>query len=364
MSDDFSFYLYKKEFSYKLLKKRRRGRILHMTTVYFVRHAEPDYTNHNDMERPLTIKGKEDSKLVTKYLQDKNIDIVLSSPFVRSMETVKDFADSFGLAIQVVEDFRERKIDTVWIEDFNQFAKQQWNDFDYKLSDGECLREVQMRNIDALMQVIREYRDKNIVIGSHGTSMSTIINYYKPTFGYQDFEKIRTIMPWVVKLTFQGDELIQMNDVNLRLVIKRADINSEDARILIDELSDELQKITGNSGRASFHDADIHNPRSLFVVAMEEDIAVGCGAFRELSDNTAEVKRMYSRKKSVGVGGRILTYLEEQGKELGYSRFVLETRKCNEKAVSFYQRHGYKVIKNYGKYVEMPEAVCFEKILK
>ncbi len=25
-----------------------------MTTVYFIRHAEPDYTNHSDAERPLS----------------------------------------------------------------------------------------------------------------------------------------------------------------------------------------------------------------------------------------------------------------------------------------------------------------------
>ena len=95
------------------------------------------------------------------------------------------------------------------------------------------------------------------------------------------------------------------------------------------------------------------------MVALEGEVAVGCGAFRELSDDTAEIKRMYAKKKSGGVGGRILVFLEEQAKELGYSRFVLETRKCNEKAVSFYQRHGYRVIRNYGKYAQRQEAVCF-----
>ena len=60
------------------------------------------------------------------------------------------------------------------------------------------------------------------------------------------------------------------------MIIKPSDINSFEARTLIDELSDELQTITGNSGRASFYDKDINNPRSLFVVAMEKDVAVGC----------------------------------------------------------------------------------------
>lgn len=186
-----------------------------MTTVYFVRHAEPDYKNHNDMERPLTLKGKEDSKLVTDYLKEKEIEIVLSSPYVRAVQTVKDFADSYGHTITTVSDFRERKIDSNWIEDFNRFAEQQWKDFDYKLSDGESLREVQIRNVDALRQVIKEYPDKNIVIGSHGTALSTIINYFEPSFGFSHFQKIRTIMPWIVKFTFQGDELVHIEEINV-----------------------------------------------------------------------------------------------------------------------------------------------------
>ncbi|MGF7145871.1 2,3-bisphosphoglycerate-dependent phosphoglycerate mutase [Anaerotaenia torta] len=188
-----------------------------MTTIYFVRHAEPDYTNHNDMERPLTPKGKEDSKLVTHYLKDKNINIVLSSPYARAVDTVKDFADSFGLPIHTIEDFRERKVDNVWIEDFNKFTELQWKDFHYKLSDGECLKEVQERNINALLQVLTAHKDKNIVIGSHGTAISTILNYFDPTYGFDDFQRIRHIMPWIVKLTFQGKQLADVEEIKLNL---------------------------------------------------------------------------------------------------------------------------------------------------
>lgn len=87
-----------------------------MTTVYFVRHAEPNYNNHNDFTRELTDKGMKDRKLVTQFLSDKNIDIVISSPYKRAVDTVKDFADYYGLNIGIVDNFRERKIETVWID--------------------------------------------------------------------------------------------------------------------------------------------------------------------------------------------------------------------------------------------------------
>ena len=128
-----------------------------MTNIYFVRHAEPNYENHDDRHRELTEKGLRDREAVTDYLMDKEIHAVLSSPYQRAVDTVKHFADARGMEIELVEDFRERKVDSVWIEDFNAFAKMQWADFSYKLTDGECLREVQERNIAALMETARRH---------------------------------------------------------------------------------------------------------------------------------------------------------------------------------------------------------------
>ena len=121
-----------------------------MTTIYFIRHAEPNYNNHNDMERELTLKGLIDRELVTSYLSNKNIEILLSSPYKRSIDTIQHFADRVGLRISLIDNFKERRIDSVWVDDFNEFCKQQWNDFSYKLSDGETLKEVQERNIQEI----------------------------------------------------------------------------------------------------------------------------------------------------------------------------------------------------------------------
>ena len=62
-----------------------------MTIVYFVRHAEPNYENYDDRNRELTAKGLADRKIVTNYLADKGIEAVLSSPYKRAIDTVRDF---------------------------------------------------------------------------------------------------------------------------------------------------------------------------------------------------------------------------------------------------------------------------------
>ena len=184
-----------------------------MTKVYFIRHAEPDYSNHDDLLRPLTEKGMQDSKIVTDYLTNKNIDVVLSSPYKRAVMTLEDFAGKFGFKIETIDDFHERVVGGEWIDNFHEFSKNQWADFDYKLEGGESLHEVQARNIAALKEVLRKYDGKNIAIGSHGTALSTIINYYDKSFNYADFEKIRDVMPWVVAFEFEGEKCVSIKNL-------------------------------------------------------------------------------------------------------------------------------------------------------
>lgn len=196
-----------------LYEKRKWGH--NMTCIYFVRHAEPNYHNHDDMTRELSDKGLLDRRLVTEFLSDKSIDVVLSSPYKRAVDTVKEFAQKQGLEIETVHDFRERRVDSQWIEDFDSFCRQQWRDFDYKLSDGETLREVQQRNISALQEVLVRYKNKNVVVGSHGTALSTIIHFYDTSWGYEDFQRIRGLMPWVVRLDFEGNTCVRIVTINL-----------------------------------------------------------------------------------------------------------------------------------------------------
>ncbi len=175
-----------------------------MNKVYFVRHAKPDFNVHDDFNRPLSEEGINDSKKVTEFLKDKNITKIFSSPYKRSVDTIKDFADFNNLSIELVEDFRERKVSNNWIKDFNGFAEKQWNDFNYSLEDGENLMEVQDRNIGALHKLLNENNNENILIGTHGTALSTIINYYDNTFNYKDFNMIKNVMPLIVIIKFKG----------------------------------------------------------------------------------------------------------------------------------------------------------------
>ncbi len=185
-----------------------------MTELYFVRHAEPDYSNHNDMTRPLTEKGMQDRLLAVEFLKNKNICAVYSSPFKRAVDTVQPLADRLNLPVVTDADFRERRVDSVWVEDFDAFSRQQWADFDFRLTDGETLRTVEERNLAALHRLLQTHRDSAVAIGSHGTALSTIIHHYVSSFGYDSFKSIQKLMPWVVRFSFEDENCVLITEYN------------------------------------------------------------------------------------------------------------------------------------------------------
>lgn len=102
------------------------------------------------------------------------------------------------------------------------------------------------------------------------------------------------------------------------------------------------------------------------IVCYEDEIAVGCGAFKEYEPTVAEIKRMFvlPEKRSKGIASTVLNALEIWAKENGFQQAILETSNQLTNAISLYQKSGYEVIPNYGQYIDVESSVCMKKILK
>lgn len=102
------------------------------------------------------------------------------------------------------------------------------------------------------------------------------------------------------------------------------------------------------------------------IVLYEDDKPVACGAIREFSPSSMEVKRMYTIPgyRGKGIATQVLNELEKWAAELHYEKCVLETGYRQPDAIHLYTKQGYKQIPNYGKYVNMENSACFEKGLK
>ncbi len=102
------------------------------------------------------------------------------------------------------------------------------------------------------------------------------------------------------------------------------------------------------------------------VVAYEDDKPVSCGAIKEYSPSTMEIKRMYTLPefRGKGIATKVLNELEKWVKELSCEKCILETGKKQPEAIALYNKNGYKSIPNYGQYAGVENSVCFEKEMK
>lgn len=82
----------------------------------------------------------------------------------------------------------------------------------------------------------------------------------------------------------------------MAIIVTTENPHHEEAVALVQELSAELGPLYGTDGSALFTPADVTVPRSAFVIAWLDGMAVGCGALRPMDDERiAEIKRMFVR---------------------------------------------------------------------
>jgi GNAT superfamily N-acetyltransferase len=104
----------------------------------------------------------------------------------------------------------------------------------------------------------------------------------------------------------------------------------------------------------------------VFLVVRDDDgRAIGCGGVCRFDTTRAELKRMYVRPESrgLGLGRRLLVELEEHARALGYAGLVLETGDRQPESVGLYVSAGFDRIPCYPPYSERSLSLCFEKRL-
>jgi putative acetyltransferase len=145
----------------------------------------------------------------------------------------------------------------------------------------------------------------------------------------------------------------------------RADSSNADFVTLVDLLNADL----------AIRDGDDHEFYQQFnglealknvVVAYDNDVAIGCGAFKKFDAYSVEIKRMYTKQEARGKGlaTMVLKELEAWVKENSYTSSILETGFKQPEAIALYKKNGYSLIPNYGQYKGVETSVCFKKMLQ
>lgn len=175
-------------------------------------------------KNPLSVEGEERAKELSLIEEMQNIDLVISSNYVRAISTAKYLAHQNNLDINIMEDFGERKFGiNSWDEKPKNFTQRQLEDENYKMQNGESRKETADRMYDVLLKILNKYSGKRIAIVSHATAITYLFmkmfDYQKGTMNI-DFNGIKVIdenfvwnAPEVFKLEFDNNEIVSVENV-------------------------------------------------------------------------------------------------------------------------------------------------------
>ncbi len=95
--------------------------------------------------------------------------------------------------------------------------------------------------------------------------------------------------------------------------------------------------------------AAIMPPKGIICILEVDGEAEGMGVLKKLEEGVGEIKRMYirSRTRGMGYGKGLLKWLEEKAGEFGFSALRLDTAEFAEAAVHIYRKAGFKEIGKY-----------------
>lgn len=149
------------------------------------------------------------------------------------------------------------------------------------------------------------------------------------------------------------------------MTIKRTNSSDVGFVALVRLLDAELRELDGDD-HAFYAQLNTIDQIGHAVVAWDGEQAVGCGAIREYGDGVMEVKRMYvlPERRGEGIAMLVLQELEAWSVELQVRELILETGKRQPAAIALYEKSGYAVIPNYGKYAAVDNSVCFKKLMR
>lgn len=157
--------------------------------IYFVRHCIAD-GQHKDS--PLTTVGIRQAHLLSVFLTKQNITIdkVISSPYLRAVESIKPFAGVIKKDIQIDERLQERILSNEPVDDWIDVLEHSFNDHDFTLPGGESANDAKKRANKVLEMINSDDNITNALIVSHGNLLALLFQQYDKNFGFKQWKEL------------------------------------------------------------------------------------------------------------------------------------------------------------------------------
>lgn len=173
-----------------------------MDKLILVRHSETE-GQHEDS--PLTKGGIRQAQVLAAFLDKYGYDMdrIITSPYLRAVETIKPFARKKGIQIETDERLEERVLSHDPLDDWEEVLHETFQDPHLKLNGGESSIEAK----DRVLSLIDELENQdcgNVLLVTHGNLLALLLQKYNREIGFYDWKRLSR--PDVFLVQRQGGE--------------------------------------------------------------------------------------------------------------------------------------------------------------
>ena len=202
-----------------------------MTEIYLIRHSEKMRGPTNmwevfDRIQPLSVRGEEKAKALLNMECLRNADVAYTSPFARTLATLRYLMEADGFSITMDERLRELDFGGDIMKmgpppqggkpprpDPNDIRVRQWQDRDLADVGGESLNQCCARMAEAVEEIGRNNPGKKVLVGTHGAAIGAYLSSLIPGV---DNDFTREIgLPDVFRLIFEEDRITSVERLEL-----------------------------------------------------------------------------------------------------------------------------------------------------
>ncbi|WP_335869910.1 histidine phosphatase family protein [Bacillus sp. 2205SS5-2] len=154
--------------------------------IYIIRHCE---AIGQSSDSKLTENGFIQAGELSDFLLDFRVDRVISSPFLRAIQTIKPFVENKNIEIEMDSRLSERVLGSIFFPDWMDKLEATFNDMYLKYEGGESSIEARNRIVEVVTDIL-ESNSENTIIVAHGGIISLLLNHYNQNFGFEQWKSL------------------------------------------------------------------------------------------------------------------------------------------------------------------------------
>lgn len=154
--------------------------------IYIIRHCKAE---GQSKESQLTEIGFTQATELSSFLSDIKVDRIISSPFLRAIQTIKLFAEKRDINIEIDSRLSERVLSSISFSDWLDKLNATFNNLELKYEGGESSKEAMSRIVEVVDDIVASDSENTIIV-THGNLMSLLLNHFDKNFGFEQWKSL------------------------------------------------------------------------------------------------------------------------------------------------------------------------------